>query len=224
MRAPRGTSLLLDVSPDLQDWLSSLSRELNVADQSFREPGGNPEGRQFSVLLALMIVRGHLHKLPGLPTGPIDALTLAYEALCSGSSHSLLSNYDKKRGGRRLTQAQKEVQGRAIAMLEMLLEAGWREQDAVEIATKALVASGVKGTRRKAPLTSKGLRTWRTNANSGDSEAIRNLAARWRLMMKSTFEYATSREWPPSKGEAARLVSKTPESPTFLDLVASASN
>lgn len=194
-------------------------------NQVFRSEEGQAERRQFAAFAALTVVIGHLHRLPGSGEfiGPMDALWHAYQGLCEGSSHPLFENYEGKAGGRRLTIAQQLLQGRAVGMLEILFDAGWREQDAVEKVTNVLVACGVKGTRRKAVLTRSGLRNWRTKANSGDSPHIRNYADHFKTLHKATFELATGRPWPPSKQEAQRLIEIYLQNQAFRDLAASAS-
>lgn len=211
---------LPDEAIDLNDWISSLQRDMFDINEIFRAETERPEKRQLAVLSALTVVLGHLHQIRGFGEviGPMDALWYAYQGLCEGSSHPLFDIHEGKPGGRKLTLAQQLLQARSVGMLEILIDAGWSEDDAVKKITEVLVACGVKGFRKKATVTVKVLQGWRTKANSGDAPGIRDLADRYRATQEASFELATGRLWPPSKREAERLIETYLQNQPFRDL------
>ena len=210
---------------DLTEWHGSLVETLIALDTLFRDEAGTAHDRQRIALAALAKTVVAVSELPGLKDriAPLFALLFAYQALTdTGKTDPLLVNHVKTKGGRQMAMAGAVVQGRSAAFVELMILSGWSEREAVEFVTSRLVKAGVKG-KRGGPLTVSSLRTWRTNARSGDYPEVTKHLQAGVTNLQAMFRETTGR-WPPSKEEIAVIVGGVPDIQMFRDFASSASS
>lgn len=210
---------------DLTEWHQDLSDYLDRLSSAYRRESGDPHALQHGAFAALCKVVTSLNALPEMREGmrPLEALMLAYQGLTfEGKSDPLLESHVKTVGARRLSEAQKILQGRGVGMVELMLEAGWTESEAAKTVTELLKSSGVRGSRKNQPLTIGALRSWRGNANSGSYPDVREYADSVLDNAREIFNSLHGR-WPWSKPEAVEFVTAITRVQSFRDLVESAS-
>lgn len=191
-------------------WISELHDGLAAMDEHFVTAmgKGSYKDQQDAARGALALVLIAFKKKPELEgvTRSLQALFFAMEGLGRGSEQPLLQNHAGRHGGSLITGAQEVIQSRTIAMCDILVEAGHTAKQAVEICTRILRTAGVRGFRKKNPITEGTVRDWRNQCSAGDLPEIREHANAAILAMRDVFMSNTGR-WPPSKPEAEQLVS-----------------
>lgn len=208
---------------DGTDWLFEFTRRLAQIAESFvaAEVAEDWQRQQSLVSLALATAVANLNKLPGVGEHmrPLEAMMLAYRGLEDGRTHPLFDVYGRSQGAPGLTEAQVMMQGRALAMVQMLKDCGWRGDDEAETKVAGFMAkSGAKGSRKKEPVSVGNIRTWQTTARP-EVTAYRDSAL---ATLRKSFSVA-GHGWPPSKEEAAGFLKRLSESPQIKALHASAS-
>jgi uncharacterized protein YoaH (UPF0181 family) len=159
---------------DFEAWLDRTRAEVgewNEISLKVTDPGD----RQIAYSTLLCAIALQLKRLPGMRehATALDAFWLAYRGLADGKGNPLFENHAGTIGGRTLTHAEEWLQTRAVASVELLMEAGVSELNAINLVAKSLTDAGMKGSRRKGPITGSTVRTWRSKTRSGDAPEMR---------------------------------------------------
>ena len=208
---------------DGTDWLHEFTRRLaQIADHfAAAETAEDWQRQQELSSLALATVVTNLNKLPGLGDlmRPLEALMLAYRGVEDGSSHPLFDVYGRKQGAPGLTEAQVMMQGRALAMVQMLKECGWKAGDEAEVKVADFLAkSGAKSSKRREPVTADNIRSWQSKARP---EVLDYRDSALATLIKSFSD--AGHEWPTSRDAAAGFLKRLTRNPRIKSLHASAS-
>lgn len=192
---------------DLTEWVSSLTRDLQKADEYFIQDEADVHRHQMACTMMLAALYEHLDRIPGLDGthAPLASLMLAMSDLVEGTVRPLLQNQKKSGGARTLRWEEQLIQSHAVASVEMLTAAGMKEKAAVGFVIEQAELAGIKGFRRKGNLTLSTVRAWKTKADNGSHRDLRTMADESLSIARAQFA-TDGISWPPRQEEAKERV------------------
>lgn len=179
------------------------------------------EKRQEAAAASLFYLVQYSRRDPALKgfLAPLEHLAAGVSDLAEGAPHPILKNYKTKVGARSHTSNEILVHGFAVALVELLIDAGFEEAEALIRVSEHLAKAGVIGSRNKLPVSPHSVRSWRATASSGSSPLMRDAADTNFTLLKAIFS-AYFQDWPPRRREALKII----EIVTQLDFLPTMAN
>lgn len=146
-----------------QLWARLLAEEMRTLNSIFAAEQHDRGQRYGAYLIALSTIAGAMRDLPDFPHEllPLQDLARRLDALASGQKKALLP-ISRTNGGRPdYSTMDWNIVGRSAATVQILMDAGFAEDEACDLVAKTLRTFGVKG-RRQESLTKATIRDWRS--------------------------------------------------------------